>query len=51
MTRLLLISMLSVAIFMDRAISSNETCPTSGAATTTQHINSTVALKILLVEF
>ena len=51
MKRLLFVSILSVMIFMDTALSSNETCPTTGTATTTQYINSTVTLKILLVEF
>jgi hypothetical protein len=38
-------------VFPARSVSGSINCPTTGTATTTQYLNTTITLKILLVEF
>lgn len=40
-----------LALSVERILAGTETCPTTNAYTSTQYINSTLTLKILLVEF
>jgi M6 family metalloprotease-like protein len=51
MKRLFFVLVCSLVILLSKALSSNEMCLSRCASTTKQYINSTITLKILLVEF